>query len=113
VLLATDVTAPAFSVAWAFAAGVAVQGGLTFFFVRRLFGVRLSDYGLGRVLPLVALTAAGAVAARPLVEGSGARLVLLLAVELVLTAVYLGGLVASHVGWITFLRTRGLGRGSS
>jgi O-antigen/teichoic acid export membrane protein len=112
-LLATDVAAPAFAVAWAFAAGVAVQGGLTFFFVRRLFGVRLSDYALGRVLPLAALTAAGAVVAQPLVEGSGAQLVLLVAVELVLTAVYLGGLVVSHVGWITFLRTRGLGRGSS
>ena len=113
VLLALDVTEPAFCVAWAFAAGVAVQGGLTFYFVRRLFGVRLADYALGRVLPLVAFTAAAAVAARPLVEGSGARLVLLAAVELVLTAVYLGGLAASHVSWISFLRTRGLSRGSS
>jgi O-antigen/teichoic acid export membrane protein len=113
VLLATDAAEPAFSVAWAFAAGVTVQGGLTFVFVRRLFGVRIADYALVRVLPLAALTAAAAVAARSLIDGSGLELVLLAAVELVLTAVYLGGLAVSHVGWITFLRTRGLGRGDS
>jgi O-antigen/teichoic acid export membrane protein len=112
-LLTTGAAEPAFSVAWAFAAGVMVQGTLTFVFVRRLFGVRATDYALTRVLPLAALTAAAAVAARPLVERSGSQLVLLVAVELVLTAAYFGGLAASHVGWITFLRTRGLGRGGS
>ena len=92
VLLATGIAEPAFSVAWGFAAGVAVQGGLTFAFVRRLFGVRVADYAPVRVLPLVALTAGGAVAALPLVERSGSPLVLLAGVELVLSAVYLGGL---------------------
>ena len=71
--LAFDVTSPVFCVAWAFSAGVTTQGALTFSRVHRLFSLRSSDYMLQVALPLGLVTGALGLAARPLVEGSGAR----------------------------------------
>ena len=84
--LALDVTEPVFCVAWAFSAGVTTQGALTFLTVHRVFGLQGAHYMLWLALPLGLATGALALAARPLVEGSGPELLLLLALELVLAA---------------------------
>jgi hypothetical protein len=90
-------------VAWAFAAGVATQGILTFLTVHRLFGLRAGGYDLALAVPLAALTAALGFAARPLIDGSPAALVLLLALELVLTAIFFGVLFQRRVPWTRML----------
>ena len=104
--LALDVTEPVFCVAWAFSAGVTTQGALTFLTVHRVFGLQGAHYMLWLALPLGLATGALALAARPLVEGSGAELLLLLALELVLAAAYFGLLVRFRAGWVVLLAER-------
>ena len=104
--LALDVTSPVFCVAWAFSAGVATQGALTFFTVHRIFDLRVSAYMLQAAVPLGLLTGALGLAARPLVESSGAELPVLLALELVLAAIYFGVLVRLRAGWVVLLAER-------
>jgi O-antigen/teichoic acid export membrane protein len=111
VLLALDVIDPVFAVAWAFCAGVTAQGALTLLTVHRFFGLAVSDYLLGVAVPLGLLTGALGLAARPVIDGSGAELVLLLALELVLAALYFGTLVRRGAGWVVLLRERFLRRG--
>ena len=108
--LLTDVVEPAFAVAGAFAGGVLVQGAMTFVFVQRRFAVPVADYALVPALALAALTAALALAARPLVE-SAAPLLLLAVVEIVLAALYFGGLAVAGVRWTRALREGSLRRG--
>jgi len=103
VMLGLDVARPVMCVAWAFAAGVATQGILTFLTVHRLFGLRAGGYDLALAVPLAALTAALGFAARPLIDGSPAALVLLLALELVLTAIFFGVLFRRRVPWTRML----------
>ena len=110
--LATDVVEPAYAVAAAFAGGVLVQGTMTFVFVQRRFAVPVADYALVPALALAAVTGALALAARPLVEDSGAPLMLLAVVELVVTALFLAGLAVAGVGWIRALRDAALRRGA-
>ena len=57
-------------------------------------------------LPLGLATGALALAARPLVEGSGAELLLLLALELVLAAACFGLFVRFRAGWVVLLAER-------
>jgi O-antigen/teichoic acid export membrane protein len=109
-MLGLDVARPAMCVAWAFAAGVATQGLLTFLTVHRLFDLRAAGYDLALAVPLALLTAALGLAARPLIEDSPARLVLLLGLELVLTAIFFGALFRRRVAWTRMLSERFLRR---
>ena len=111
--LALDVASPVFCVAWAFSAGVTTQGALTFLTVHRFFGLSLSAYMLQVALPLGLLTGALGLAARPLVEDSGAELALLIALQLVLGALYFGVLVQRRAGWVVLLRERLFQRGGT
>ena len=104
--LAFDVTSPVLCVAWAFSAGVTTQGALTLLTVHRLFALRSSDYLLQVALPLGLVTGALGLAARPLVEDSGAQLLVLLALELLLAAGYFGLLVRARAGWVVLLTER-------
>ncbi len=104
--LALDVASPVFCVAWAFTAGVSTQGALTFVTVHRIFSVPASAYMPQLALPLGLATGLLGLAARPLVEGSGAELALLLALELVLAAAYFGLLARAHAGWVVLLSER-------
>ena len=104
--LAFDVATPVFCVAWAFSAGVTVQGALTFFTVHRVFGLRGAHYMLQLAVPLGLATGALALAARPQIEGSAWELPLLLALELALAAVYFGVLVRARAGWVVLLKER-------
>ena len=105
--LALDVTSPVLCVAWAFSAGVATQGALTFVTVHRLFDLRVSAYMLQIALPIGITTGALGLAARPLVESSGAELIVLVALELALAAVYFGVLVRSRAScWVLLLAER-------
>jgi len=90
-------------VAWAFAAGVATQGILTFLTVHHLFGLKSGGYDLALVLPLAALTAALGLAARPLIDDSSAALVLLLVLELALAAIFFGVLFRRRAPWTQML----------
>jgi hypothetical protein len=85
---------------------VLTQGAMTLVFVRSVFRVPLAAY---RLVPALALgVAAGllALAARPLIDGSAVPVLVLLATELVLGALYVAGLAAAGAGWITLLRER-------
>ena len=104
--LGLDVTTPVFCVAWAFAAGVATQGALAFFSVHRLFDLDTSDYMLHVALPLGLATGALGFAARPVVEGSGAKLFVLAALEVGLAAVYFGLLVRLRAVWVAVVVER-------
>ena len=110
--LGLDVTSPVFCVAWAFAAGVATQGALAFFSVHRLFALDASDYMLHVALPLGLATGALGFAARPVVEGSGAKLLVLAALEIGLAAVYFGLLVRLRAVWVAVVVERFFERGS-
>jgi O-antigen/teichoic acid export membrane protein len=106
VLLGFDLVEPEFAVAWAFAGGVLTQGAMTLVFVRSVFRVPLAAY---RLVPALALGAAAgllALAARPLIDGSAVPVLVLLATEIVLGALYVAGLAAAGAGWITLLRER-------
>jgi O-antigen/teichoic acid export membrane protein len=105
-LYGLDVARPVMCVAWAFAAGVTTQGVLTFLTVHRLFGLSTRPYRFELALPVGLATGLAGLAARPLVEGSAAELPLLLAVELVLAAVYFGALVRYRAGWVVLLTER-------
>jgi O-antigen/teichoic acid export membrane protein len=106
-LLGFDAVSPAFAVAWAFAAGVLVQGTLTLVFVRSIFRVPLAAYALEPALALGIAAGALAWAAMPLIDDSSVPLVALIATELVIGAAYVGGLAVAGAGWITLLRERG------
>ena len=101
-----DLADPAVSVAWAFAAGVTVQGALTFITVHRLFGLAGTDYGLRLAMPLAVLAGAVGIAARPLIDDSAAPLVLLVLLEIALAAAYFGVLWRARVGWARLVRER-------
>lgn len=105
-LLSLELIRPALAVAWAFTAGVTVQGLMTFFYVHRLFGLAWSDYSFAVAAPLALLTGALAWAARPVIEGSPLVLLFLAGLELVLAALYFGCLAGSNVGWTRVLRER-------
>ena len=104
--LGLDVTSPVFCVAWAFAAGVATQGALAFFSVTVCSPCDASDYMLQVALPLGLATGALGFAARPLVEGSGAELLVLVALEVGLAAVYFGLLIRLRAVWVTVVVKR-------
>jgi hypothetical protein len=104
--LGLDVADPVFCVAWAFCAGVTAQGVLTFLTVHRLFGLSGSEYLVRLVVPLGVATGFAGLAARPFIDGSGAELPLLLALELLLAAVYFGALVRARAGWVVLLSER-------
>jgi O-antigen/teichoic acid export membrane protein len=106
VSLGTDIASPVMCVAWSFAAGVATQGALTLATVHRHFGLTVSDYALGVALPAGLVTAAAGAALRPVVDGSGAELALLAAVQLVLAAAYFGVLVRAGVAWVRLIAER-------
>ena len=97
---------------WAFAAGVATQGALAFFSVHRLFALDPSDYTPHVALPLGLATGAVGFAARPVVEGSGAKLLVLAALEIGLAAVYFGLLVRLRAVWVAVVVERFFERGS-
>jgi O-antigen/teichoic acid export membrane protein len=103
VMLGLDVARPVMCVAWAFAAGVATQGILTFLTVHHLFGLKSGGYDLALALPLAALTAALGLAARPLIDDSSAALVLLLVLELALAAIFFGVLFWRRAPWTQML----------
>lgn len=105
-LLSFDLISPALGVAWAFTAGVTVQGLMTFFYVHRLFGLAWSDYSFTVAAPLALLAGALGWAARPMIEGSRLVLLLVAGLQLALAALYFGGLVRSDVGWTRMLRER-------
>jgi O-antigen/teichoic acid export membrane protein len=104
--LALDVTEPVFCVAWAFCAGVTTQGLLTFLTVHRLFGLAQADYLLRLAVPLGLGAGLVGLAARPLIDGSSAELLMLLALELLLAFVYFGALVRARAAWVVLLRER-------
>ena len=103
-LLGLDPIRPVMSVAWAFAAGVTVQGLLTFATVHRLFSLSGADYSLGLALALGAITGVAGLAARQVIDDSGAVVLLLLALEAVLAAFFFGVLFRARVGWSVLLR---------
>jgi O-antigen/teichoic acid export membrane protein len=106
VMLGADLADPAMCVAWSFAAGVATQGALTLATVHRLFGLRAADYALGVALPAGLATAVAGAALRPLVDGSGAELALLVAVQLLLASAFVAALVRAQVGWTRLIAER-------
>ncbi len=106
VTLPFELVRPAIGVAWAFAAGVTVQGALAFATVHRFFGVSWSVYGLQYALPIGLLTVLIGLALRPVVQGSGATLVLLIAVQAGLAILYLAMIVASPMRWPRLLAAR-------
>ncbi len=108
--LSLDVMEPVFAVAWAFCAGVAMQGGLTLFTVHRFFGLSASVYLLHVAVPLGLLTGAAGLAARPFIDGSSAELAFLLGLQLALATLYFGTLVLRRAGWVVLLRERFLSR---
>jgi O-antigen/teichoic acid export membrane protein len=109
-MLGLDVARPVMCVAWAFAAGVATQGVLTFLTVHRLFGLEMRGYDLALAVPLAALTAGLGLAARPLIDGSPAALALLMTLELVLAAIFFGVLFRRRAPWTRLLADRFLRR---
>lgn len=111
VTLGLDLMRPVMCVAWAFAAGVTVQGVLTFATVHRLFSVRATHYVLGLAVPLALSTAAAGLAARPLIDASSLALPLLLGLESALAGIYFGFLFFARVPWTAMLRERFLQRG--
>lgn len=110
ILLAVDGIQSAFAVAWAFAAGVCVQGFSTLAYVQRAFRVSLSAYAIVPALGLGLAAGAAAWLVRPVIEDAPAPLVLLIGAELLLAAGFFGGLGAARVEWIALLRARGLRR---
>jgi O-antigen/teichoic acid export membrane protein len=105
-LLGFDLCRPVMGVAWAFAAGVAVQGLLTFATVHRFFGVRWSDYGLPYTVPLGLAAGGIGLLARPAIEGSPSPLLFLIALQALLGAAYFGALAISPVRWPRLLAER-------
>jgi O-antigen/teichoic acid export membrane protein len=111
--LTTDLAPPLNCIAWSFALGVFTLGVLTLLSVQRVFRLSIADFALPPALALGALTAAaGWLADATLIHDKASlrEVVLILAVELVLAAVYVGGLVRAGVGWPAELRTRFLSR---
>ena len=109
--LTLDAMDPVFAVAWAFCAGVTVQGALTLWTVHRFFRVPPRAYTLGVALPAGIATGLAGLAARPLIDGASGELLLLLALEAVLAFAYFGALVWRGAGWVVLLRERLLSRG--
>jgi O-antigen/teichoic acid export membrane protein len=111
VMLGLDLARPIMCVAWAFAAGVATQGILTFATVHRLFGLRSAGYDLALALPLAVLTTTIGLAARPVIDGSPAALALLLGLELALAGIFFGVLFRRRAPWTRMLAEQFLRRG--
>lgn len=105
-LLTADATDPGMSVAIAFAAGVVTQGALTLATVHSVFGLDRTEYALAPALIAAAATGLLALAARPLIEGSGADLVLLALAEAALAGGYGAMLFWRRVSWTLLLRER-------
>ena len=110
ILLGVDRIEPAFAVAWAFAAGVSVQGFSTLAHVQRVFRVSASAYAIAPALGLGVAAGAAAWLVRPVIEDAPGPLVVLIVAELLLAAGYFGGLAAARVEWIALLRARALRR---
>ena len=104
--LALDLGRPVMAIAWAFAAGLVVQGLLTLVTVHRLFGVAPASYALHIVLPAGIVTGGLALAARQIVVDADSSLVWLAATELVLGGLYLAALVYGRVAWPRLLAAR-------
>ncbi len=105
--LGLDVASPVFCVAWAFAAGVATQGALAFLSVHRLFSLQTPRTTCCRSpCRWGSLRVPWDFAARPLVEGSGVELLVLVALEAVLAGVYFGLLIRSRAGWVALVAER-------
>jgi O-antigen/teichoic acid export membrane protein len=105
-LLGFDLGRPVMGVAWAFAAGVATQGLLTFATVHRFFRVRWSDYGLQFTLPLGLGAGVIGLLARPSIEGSPSPLLFLIALQALLAVAYFGALAVAPVRWPRLLAER-------
>lgn len=97
---------PAIAIAWAFAAGLTVQGLLTLMTVHRLFEVQRAAYALHVALPAAAVTGGLALAARHFVVDAQATLAWLAALELALGGLFLGALVYWRVDWPRLLAAR-------
>jgi O-antigen/teichoic acid export membrane protein len=106
ILLGFDLGRPVMGVAWAFAAGVATQGMLTFATVHNFFRVRWSDYGLQFTIPLGLGAGAIGLALRPAIDGSASPLLLLIALQAILGIAYFGALAIAPVGWPRLLAER-------
>jgi O-antigen/teichoic acid export membrane protein len=105
-LLGLELVRPVMGVAWAFAAGVSAQGMLTLATVHRFFRVGWSDYGLRFTVPLGLATGIVGYLARPAVETGGSPLLLLIALELVLSLAYFGALALLPIGWTRLFAER-------
>jgi O-antigen/teichoic acid export membrane protein len=104
--LKLDLARPVMAIAWAFAAGLTVQGLLTIATVHRLFEVHRAAYALHIALPAAALTGGLALAARPFVVDAESSLAWLAVTELVLAGLFLGALVYWRVEWPRLLAAR-------
>lgn len=90
---------PALALAWAYSVGSTVRGILTYFYVHRLFDLKVAAYRLAPVLFVVMGTVLVGLLARPLIRGSSVGLLLLCVLELGLLVGSLAALFWLQVPW--------------
>lgn len=101
-----DLARPVMAIAWAFAAGLTVQGVLTLVTVHRLFEVERAAYALHIAVPAATMTGGLGLAARHFIVDAEASLAWLAATELVLGTLFLAALVYWRVRWPRLLAAR-------
>ncbi|MEA2399562.1 MAG: hypothetical protein QOK25_3118 [Thermoleophilaceae bacterium] len=114
-LLSLGIGRPIMAVAEAFALGVFVLGLLTLVSVSSVIGIGRSEYLLRASIPLGLAAAAAGFGVRAAIEGSTFSipvLLLVVAAEVVLLALYVAGLVRAGATWPAELRSRLLRRGA-